>query len=57
MKKIIFILFSFVSLGAFSQKRFDRNSDHENFFRVGAKAGVNINKMIGQAYKEGFISG
>lgn len=28
--------------------------DHEKFFRIGAKAGVNINKISGQAYKEGF---
>lgn len=54
MKKIIFILFSFISFNAFSQKKFDPNSDHENFFRIGAKAGVNINKINGQAYKDGF---
>lgn len=29
-------------------------SDRENFFRFGAKAGVNINKITGQAYKDGF---
>ena len=28
--------------------------DHENFFRIGAKAGVNVNKITGQAYKDGF---
>jgi hypothetical protein len=27
---------------------------HENFFRVGAKVGVNVNKIQGQSYKEGF---
>lgn len=43
-----------LSMNAFSQKKFDPNSDHENFFRIGAKAGVNINKITGQAYKEGF---
>lgn len=28
--------------------------DHENFFRVGVKGGVNINKISGSSYKEGF---
>jgi hypothetical protein len=40
---------------AFGQdKSFDPNAEHENFFRIGAKAGVNINKIDGQAYKAGF---
>jgi len=43
-----------LSMNAFSQKKFDPNSDHENFFRLGAKAGVNINKITGQSYKSGF---
>jgi len=42
------------SIYGFSQKKFDPNADRENFFRVGAKAGVNINKITGQSYKEGF---
>jgi hypothetical protein len=54
MKKIFLALLTFLSLNAFSQKKFDPNSDHENFFRVGAKAGVNINKITGQSYKSGF---
>lgn len=29
-------------------------SDHENFFRFGAKGGVNINKIDGQSYKDGY---
>lgn len=28
--------------------------DRENFFRIGGKAGVNINKIKGQSYKSGF---
>jgi Outer membrane protein beta-barrel domain len=28
--------------------------ERENFFRVGAKAGVNINRIDGQSYKSGF---
>ena len=43
-----------LSINAFSQKKFDPNSDHENFFRLGAKAGININKITGQSYKSGF---
>lgn len=30
------------------------NKEHERFFRVGAKAGLNINKISGQSYKDGF---
>jgi hypothetical protein len=54
MKKYFLAVLMFVSLNAFSQKKFDPNSDHENFFRVGAKAGVNINKITGESYKSGF---
>ena len=36
----------------FAQSKTD--ADHENFFRFGAKAGVNINKISGKAYNEGF---
>jgi hypothetical protein len=54
IKKSFFALLMLLSMNAFSQKKFDPNSDHENFFRIGAKAGVNINKITGQAYKEGF---
>lgn len=55
MQKILLFFWVFISLTAFSQKRkFDPNADHENFFRIGAKAGVNINKISGQSYKSGF---
>ncbi len=55
MKRLISILLIFLSVNSFSQSRkFDPNTDHENFFRFGAKAGVNINKINGQAYKDGF---
>jgi Outer membrane protein beta-barrel domain len=55
MQKILLFLLSFVSLSAFSQNRkFDPDADRENFFRIGAKAGVNINKINGQSYKSGF---
>ena len=37
---------------SFAQKKLD--ADHENFFRFGLKAGININKITGQAYSDGF---
>jgi hypothetical protein len=53
MKKIpILITFSLCFFSVFSQSKFD--GDHENFLRIGAKAGVNINKITGQSYKSGF---
>jgi len=54
IKKSFVALLMLLSMNAFSQKKFDPNSDHENFFRLGAKAGVNINKITGQSYKSGF---
>ena len=54
MKTFLITLLMCCSIYGFSQKRFDPNADRENFFRIGAKAGVNINKITGQSYKEGF---
>jgi len=55
MKKCLLLILIFTSLNVFSQRRkFDPNADHENFFRIGAKAGVNINKLNGASYKSGF---
>jgi hypothetical protein len=54
MKTFLVTLLLSCSIYGFSQKKFDRNADRENFFRVGAKAGVNINKITGQSYKAGF---
>ena len=55
MQKNLLFLFMLISLHAFPQKRkFDPDADRENFFRIGAKAGVNINKINGQSYKSGF---
>ncbi|MGN6267071.1 MAG: porin family protein [Ginsengibacter sp.] len=42
------------SMQAFSQKYYKANHSPEKFFRIGAKAGVNINKISGESYKEGF---
>ena len=45
-KKNILILLLAISTSTYAQK--------ESFFRMGAKAGVNVNKITGLAYKEGF---
>jgi hypothetical protein len=52
MKPYFIISFLFLSQLVFSQRSND--FEHENFFRFGAKAGVNINKIKGQSYKQGF---
>ncbi len=53
MKKTVSVFFLFISLNSIAQKsNFD--AEHENFFRVGAKGGVNINKLQGQSWKSGF---
>lgn len=52
MKRNFLIAFLLFSHFAFSQSHID--DEHENFFRIGAKAGVNINKITGQSYKSGF---
>ncbi|MEO9021234.1 MAG: porin family protein [Ginsengibacter sp.] len=54
IQKSLFAFLMLLSLNGFSQKKFDPNRDHENFFRIGAKAGVNINKITGESYKSGF---
>jgi hypothetical protein len=56
LRKAIFgLLLIAGTANVFGQARnFDPNADHENFFRIGAKAGVNMNRINGQAYKDGF---
>jgi hypothetical protein len=46
----------FAFLSSFSQRQQDRHReyDSENFFRFGAKAGVNLNKIPDVAFKDGF---
>lgn len=48
---VVFLLL-LTSAGIAQKKRLDM--DHENFFRFGAKGGVNLNKISGSAYKQGF---
>jgi hypothetical protein len=53
MKRIVVALLIITSLHAAAQRN-KLSDDHENFFRVGAEAGVNINKITGQSYKSGY---
>lgn len=53
MKKLLPTLLLIISLPTFAQRN-KLDKDHENFFRIGAKGGVNINKITGKSYKEGF---
>lgn len=53
MKKLIPAILLIISLPAFAQRN-KLSGEHENFFRIGAKGGVNINKISGKSYKEGF---
>jgi len=46
-----------VSLSVFTasaQRRFDPDRDYERFFRIGLKGGVNINRINGTSYRDGF---
>jgi hypothetical protein len=52
MKQFLFIGSLMISLCTQAQSKI--GIDRENFFRFGAKAGVNINKITGQSYKAGF---
>lgn len=53
MKKLIPALFLIITLPAFAQRN-KVEGERENFFRIGARGGVNINKITGKSYKEGF---
>lgn len=61
-KKISMRLLWYASLVCFllsgssvsAQKRSFDQADSERFFRIGGKAGVNINKIAGQSYKAGY---
>lgn len=53
MKYLFTVLFILSSLCILAQRN-KLSDDHENFFRIGAKGGVNINKITGQSYKNGF---
>ena len=54
MNKFFVALLLLLSTTGFAQGRKKLDMDHENFFRFGAKGGVNINKVTGKSYKQGF---
>jgi hypothetical protein len=47
------LLLAFCQLSVAQRNDVD-DIDRENFFRIGAKAGVNVNKIPGESYKQGF---
>jgi len=53
MQKSLLVLLLFVTTSAIAQRN-KVDGERENFFRFGAKGGVNINKITGHSYKEGF---
>ena len=53
MQKLLVVLLLIVSTTSFAQRN-KVDGEHENFFRFGAKGGVNVNKITGQSYKDGF---
>jgi hypothetical protein len=53
MQKLLLAILLLISLPTFAQRN-KVDGEHENFFRIGAKGGVNINKISGKSYKEGF---
>ena len=53
MLKYIFASLLLFSINGFAQSK-SWEKDHENFFRFGAKGGLNINKRTGESYKNGF---
>lgn len=55
MKTIsILVIPMLLMLSSLNAQRIQPGGDREAFFRVGAKGGLNINKIAGSAYKEGF---
>lgn len=53
MQKLLVAFLLLVSTSSFAQRN-KVGGEQENFFRFGAKGGVNVNKISGQSYKEGF---
>ena len=53
MRKQLLAMLLIVSLPAFAQRN-KTGGEHENFFRFGVKGGVNINKISGHSYKDGY---
>ena len=49
-----FVLLLLIIPASIAAQTSKMDQEHENFFRFGGKAGININKVSGQSYKEGF---
>ncbi len=54
IKSFVTIFLLLIGLTAIAQKKKDINAEEEKFFRFGGKAGVNINKINGESYKNSF---
>ena len=54
MKKALSLLLLVLFSSGFLFAQKFKQTDSEKFFHIGAKAGVNINKIQGQSYKSGF---
>ena len=54
IKNIFSFVLLLIAFPVLAQQTSKIETDRENFFRFGAKAGVNINKITGQSYKSGF---
>ena len=54
IKNIFSFVLLLIAFPVLAQQASKIATDRENFFRFGAKAGVNINKITGQSYKSGF---
>ncbi len=53
MQKYLLVIFFLLTTACFAQRN-KLDKDHEKFFRFGAKIGVNMNKISGESYKNGF---
>jgi hypothetical protein len=53
MHKYLLVIFLLLTFTGFTQRN-KLDKDPENFFRFGAKVGVNMNKISGKSYKNGF---
>lgn len=54
VKNILSVALLMIAVPLCAQQKKFQQTDSERFFRFGAKAGVNINKITGQSYKSGF---
>ncbi|HMK02869.1 MAG TPA: porin family protein [Ferruginibacter sp.] len=53
MQKLLFVPLLLLSTVVFAQRN-KVGGEHEKFFRFGAKGGVNVNKVTGRSYNDGY---